>query len=283
MTGRNIAKWLDEFIAGPADLRKIAASKLMKISEYYFDDHKVTPEVRKSIVIRISTLLSSPEPIVHECIASLLGNLQVWTVEVKNILDCLLSNESESVLINSVWAAASLKSNAQTLVPKILTLQNHNSREVRFRLAYALKEIGLSDQNVRMALLKLANDADWLVRMYAFEALSVCISIPDKHVERVLIRALDDSDQAVRAGACRAIGILKVTSKAAKRKLTLMAPEIRDALWALSNNWPELLHERDFRKLLEANIGYYWVDELLANTQPIVDAEKNWFSKLFSQ
>jgi HEAT repeat protein len=281
MIGRNITKWLDDFATGPTDIQKVAAFKLMKISEHYFEDHKVSIEERKSVVNEISNITST-DPIVQECIASLTGMLQILTIEVENILDSLLSNKSESVLINAVWATGNLKSNAKTLIPKLLKLQNYNSREVRFRVAYALKEIAQSNEAVRITLLKLTKDPDWLVRMHALDALSVCILAPDVEVENVLVISLDDKDQAVQAGACRAIGMLNITSKAAKNKLILMAAEMSDALWALSKNWPELFYEQRFRKLLEANSGYPWANKLLANIEPVVEVKKSWLSKLFS-
>jgi hypothetical protein len=282
MIGKNIIKWLDEFITGPTDLQKVASLRLMKISDYYFDDHKVSIGERQSVVNRISVMITHTNPIVQECIASLIGKLQIWTIEVENMLDSLLSSESESVLINAVWATGSLKSNAKTLIPKLLKLHNYNSREVRFRVAYALKEIAQSNEAVRITLIKLTEDPDWLVRMYALEALSVCILAPDIEIEKVIVTLLDDKDQAVQAGACRAIGTLKITSKAAKNKLILMAAEMSDALWALSKNWPELFYEQRFRQLLEANSGYPWANEQLANIKPIVKVKKSWLSKLFS-
>jgi hypothetical protein len=217
MIGKNIIKWLDEFITGPTDLQKVASLRLMKISDYYFDDHKVSIGERQSVVNRISVMITHTNPIVQECIASLIGKLQIWTIEVENMLDSLLSSESESVLINAVWATGSLKSNAKTLIPKLLKLHNYNSREVRFRVAYALKEIAQSNEAVRITLIKLTEDPDWLVRMYALEALSVCILAPDIEIEKVIVTLLDDKDQAVQAGGLSCNWYIKNNIKSSEK------------------------------------------------------------------
>ena len=268
MVGRNVAKWLDELRSDESKIRLKAADHLLKTSEYYFDDKKVSPSEREAILGKIASSIHGDEYQIRLSVIHITTCLNIWNQTTRNLITVGLGDDNPSVLAHSVYAAGEYKNKASPLLGHLLKLTDHTDREVRWRIPWAICEIKQCPEGGLRKLLKLAQDDDYLVRMYALDAISSCFNSADSQIYKAVVKALKDEDASVRGAACRAIKRMEGNWRWVKWKLKSMIKHEAhglqaEAILALCAHWPESTSDRRVNNWLKENSGLWWAQDLL--------------------
>lgn len=263
MIGKNVSRWLAELRSGAPEEKAKAATSLLKASKWYFNDKKVALKERLAIIDDLIPLKDDPERIVRECITYLIGLLQVSNDTVNDFLSKMLADEIPEVQIGAISAGASIGKGSSALVPILIRLSSHPNREIRYRIPWALKEIGWADDSLYEPLVRLSNDDDSTVRMYALDAIPYCIKEIGPGIKEIVQNALGRKDESAGA-ACRVIQKTETDwSDTRKILLKLVKEDAPDAVLALCLQWPEMADDPVVNNWLKKNSGYWWAEDLL--------------------
>lgn len=263
MIGRNVSNWLEKLKSAPPAEKNKAAHRLLAISEWYFDDKKITPGERVEIAKDLVPSQNDPDPIVRKCVVYLIGVLKTSTGPVRGLLASMLQDENEQVQLSAIWASGRLGKESASLIPILASLSKHPNRDTRWRIPWALKEIGIKDNSLSKVLLDLSKDRDPTTRMYALDAIPYCIGEIDSKIKRVVKAALKSKDESAGA-ACRVIQKTGTDWKSTKTRLMkLVKRDNLEAVLALCIQWPEIVNEPTIKKWLNDNSGYWWAENLL--------------------
>ncbi|MBT8185070.1 MAG: hypothetical protein KJN76_09520 [Eudoraea sp.] len=263
MKGSKVTTWLEVLKTGGQKEKNEVADHLLGISEWYFDDKKISSEKRLEIINDLIKLENNPDPIVRKCIVYLVGLLKTPAESINKFLAKMLMDENEGVQITAVWSSGNLGEGSAPLIPILSSLSKHPNREVRWRIPWALKEIAHIDNSLSKVLMDLSGDSDRTTRMYALDAIPYCIEEIDSKIERVVRSALKSKDES-SAAACRVIQKTRHDWKGSKRRLMrLVKNDESDAVLALCMQWPEMVHEPLVNNWLKENSGYWWAKDLL--------------------
>ena len=270
MIGKNIASWLDDFSGPDEKIRIKVSGYLLKISEYYFDQKKVSSKDRLEIADGVILNAKNNDPEVRTCVAYLLGILKIWSPEIESTFRLLLNDTNNNVQVRGLWALGNIGSPSVPLTEAILELVDHPNREVRWRVPWAISQIKPTQALVKEALFKIALDEDSTARMYAFDALAVCMDTLDKQLISLVKDGLQDNAEEVRGAACRVVSQVEGDWSKLKSNLeSLFKKDVHgnklEAVLALCKRWPDCVNKQPIRKWLKENDGYWWAEKLLSS------------------
>jgi len=268
MIGTKVLVWLEALHEEGTERQRKAARNLLNTSEHYFDSKKVSQETRVDLHRAWMPLASSSDPLVRECVAQLTGLLRIWSESGGILLRRLLVDEVAEVRVAAVWAAGHIGSTAGSLVPVLLTLLPQPEQKVRWRIAWALNEIGHCDDRVIQAICGLAGDEDVLTRMSAYNAIAGLVESPSGNAAQKVLAGLEDGDDGVCAAACVAIGLGNHFDPSTAEVLIRMAANGSHgvqaaAIIALYRAWPDRISHPAVMTFLQSNLGYWWAEAML--------------------
>jgi hypothetical protein len=262
--------WFESLRGALGPTKTKAAERLFGLSERYFDDKKVTIPEREQLIELLAPLVSDSELVVRKCVAQLLGLLQVRSSTACEVISKLLGDKHPEVQVHAVWAGGRLGRSASSLIPHIALLATSASHDVRWRVAWALGEMGQATPETHGALLHLSHDQSYLTRMHSLDSMAKCADAANFEMRHALLSGLDDLDPTVRSAACRSIGSLPWDWSDHRAKIRQLA--LHDgvggnfyAMLALAKLDPNCIKDPPVREWLESNRQYGWVNDLFAD------------------
>jgi len=137
----------------------------------------------------------------------------------------------------SVGASASIDS---TALDELATALMDEDSDVGVAALERLKAMGLSEPRVQAALISALEQAHWIVRKAAAEAMRT--EREPRYVE-ALVRALDDQDSSVRAAAAEALGWMG-NPAALPSLLPVLKDDVSAVRWAAVAAVGKLIHHK---------------------------------------
>lgn len=273
MIGKNVSKWLKELVGTDAVSRDKAVVNLSKTSEHYFDDKKVTPGERATVLSSLVPLSNDPQTSVRVCVVQLVGLMRLWTSDAELILRNSLSDPEPKVRTVAVWATGHIGEHSKSLVSNLLAVARDQDREVRWRVPWALGRIREWNVDVRKEVIRLTRDPDELTSQKSYEAILRCCAENDPEIVSVVKNGLSESRRIGAAEAAEVVAVIDGDWTAVKQQLEkLLGSGVHGyeaaAIRALCRRWPEMVRDKRVNAWLESNRGYWWVDSLLAGENP---------------
>lgn len=265
--GKRVQLWIDA-LHGPKSTRRTkAAASLRRTSEHYFDDKKLAAHERRDLLRALEKLVPDEDPAVREVAGLFTGYLKHWCEETERIVSTLLRDAEPAVRKSALFAAGQLGESATSLVAHVVELARDPDEDVRWRVAWALREVKCANNAACACLRQLSDEEDVITRMYAVEALPGCCGCAP-NVCDLLVERLTDPTPQVRGAACRALAKTGDARSSTLRALHALVEEQAsgvkcDAVYALTRLDPRSVEEPRVRAWLEGNRGYWWVLDLI--------------------
>ena len=267
--GSKVQGWLDSVLDVASPKREKAAELLGGTSEFYFDNNKVSAAERAELTEKLLPLASDPSAEFRTCAAQLVGLMACRCSASIALLSTSLRDDAETVTTAALWACGRLKNYSQPLMPAMLAHANSAHESIRWRLAWAVGESGIRAADVVAGLRRLLADQSYLVRMHAVQAIAGCSTFECGWVVGAVGGTLSDPDPSVRGAACDAISKTPADWSAYRQTLRDLlsdpAPGVQAAAAHAMLKFAPEANEPRLRAWLEANAGYWWAEEALAN------------------
>lgn len=264
--GKRTQAWLATISDQASAKREAAAEGLATLSEEHFDRTKASAAERQQVLDGLAHLANDALPSVRKAVAQLVGLTRTWCPASRQILERALRDEAPEVLTSAAWALGVLGEPASDLTSHLLPLATTDARDVRWRVAWTLTNLGPLPAPAVDVAVGLAEDEEELVRMYATEAIGKAADpLPPEHLQ-VLLRSLGQEPATVECAACRA---LADSGMGTDRVLAKLLDTFRagrggaDLVRALVTLRPETAEQSDVRAWLVANHDYWWAHDVL--------------------
>jgi HEAT repeat protein len=199
-----------EALSGDDDERRDEAMKqLDKLPLGYFDDHPPRKRDVARFVPQLAVLLTTHRsPQVRDWCAQMIGESGIPDPSAIQALTRALKDQDRKVVRTCAWALGALREHASDSVPDLLKQLKHPWMEVRWRVCWAIAQIGGLRPRAAKAMVNLFADEERQVRAYAVEAFG-STAAPTPSAFRRLEAMKSDSDPFVAGQAHRALATLR--------------------------------------------------------------------------